>query len=85
MPGIAHPGFNSAFDPQTAPWTDTTNFTYTPEQSTQLMDLISHTVKNAETVEVIKRTIRLAIERKKERAAQKATVLGRLSSWWQGK
>ena len=76
MPGIAHPGFNSAFDPQTAPWADTTNFTYTPEQSTQLMDLISHTVKDAETVEVIKRTIRLAIERKR-----KNVLLKRLQFW----
>ena len=70
MPGIANRGFDASFDPQTAPWTATTNFTYTPEQSTQLMDLISHTLQDHQTLEVIKRTVRLAIERKKERAAR---------------
>ena len=65
MPGIANPGFDPEFDPQTAPWTDTTNFTYTPEQSAQLMDLISHTAQDNQTLETIKCTFRLPLSGKK--------------------
>ncbi len=80
MPGIANKEYNKDFDPVTSEFTDTFNFTYTPEQAQLLMGLLEKNVEQSK--EKLKEAFELAVERKKRVAAKKAGMLGALASWF---
>lgn len=78
MPGIANSGYHPTFDPTTAPFTGTTNFTYTQEQSEQLMGLLDYNV--LESREVLRKAVIKAIERKRDK--EKHWVMRAASKTW---
>jgi hypothetical protein len=76
MPNLPNPRYNETFDPRTASFCKTFNFTYQLEESALLMGLVEHNVE--ENIGVIKKAFALAVERKrlKNRAQGQHDLLG---------
>ncbi len=82
MPSIANPSFGD-LDPQTAAFTDTTNFTYTEEQATSLMNLMGQNVLDSR--EILVEAVKQAVARKeveKEEVEEEKVEPSYLSTIW---
>lgn len=65
MPGIANKAYDPLFDPLTASFTETTNFTYTQEQSQKVMGLLECNVMQSK--DILRQAVIKAIERKRKK------------------